>query len=166
MPTLTERIQTALRDASPVAQRLVVGGAGAGVGALVGGLIGGRGGARVSTLIGGGVGGFFGPQIAKLLGGTSGIREQIEEQVDTTLGVVPAVEQATKAETGIMARVLRLARGAGEGRGTILQREQARLRAREIEPVGGNFSRRVSQGARAGLGAGFGGLFGLLTRKD
>lgn len=140
MPTLTERIQTALRDASPVAQRLVVGGAGAGVGALLGGLIGGKGGARVSTLIGGGAGAFFGPQIAQILGGGVGIQEQIEKQVDVSLGIVPAVENLVGAEQGIQARVVALARARGGAeRGRILQREQARLRAQRVAPIGGSF---------------------------
>jgi hypothetical protein len=123
MASLQNQIAGFLASSSPTGQRATVGAVFGTAAAALGGVIGGRKGAGIAGLI---------------LGGKD-LLSQASEQLDVSLGVVPAVEAAIKGETGIQGGVVALARRAAtpEARRAILERERARLEASKIEPLFG-----------------------------
>jgi hypothetical protein len=138
MASLQNQIAGFLASSSPTGQRATVGAVFGTAAAALGGVIGGRKGAGIAGLIGGGVGAALGPIVTDFLGGKD-LLSQASEQLDVSLGVVPAVEAAIKGETGIQGGVVALARRAAtpEARRAILERERARLEASKIEPLFG-----------------------------
>lgn len=125
-----------VRSSGASSQRVVASVVGGTAGALLGGLFGGRKGAAGLGLVAGGIGAFLGPRLFKK-------RVPLATQLDNAIGIVPAIQEATKssqiATTGTVgAARRRLAIGNMAGALGLLRAEQKRLEASEIdETLGG-----------------------------
>ena len=157
-PTFTQRLSNRLSMLSPLAQRGVVAGVSGVGGGLLGGLLGGRRGGRVGATLGAVGGGIFGPSIVSFFRP----RPTVAQRVDISLGLVPAITQATTSSDTATGRTLSTARrifGTGDRAraGRILQTEQTRLRLAQIQPFNLGLVRRTRTVA---------GTFGVRQRVD